>query len=368
MSWCRQRRGPASLARAAGRQNADRDAGPRPRPSGLRQLRVQRRDTRTPHSAAERLADRGDPGHAGAAGDRILLGRGRPDLFPSPKPPRHTAPVRRALAERSSCCPRWRLRGDGLAVSPQLAVLDSAVASRQRCRASRVAVRGSTAACRGMPPRSVPANRRIPPRSHGRPPRPRTPARRNPPGSHERPSGPRTKPPDPTRKPRTVTLPVRRPPESAGKSRTAIPPAHQATGTHPEATDGHPARPPSRRNAPGSHERPSGPHTKPPEPTRKPRTVTLPARRPPESAGTPRTAIRPAHRATGTHPEATNGHPARPPAAGTRREVMNGHHARLNCRRIPPPSHWRRAGGPVSRRRWPQSPSADVRPTVARGA
>ena len=252
MSWCRHRRGPASLARAAGRQNADRDAGWRPRPSGLRQLRVQRRDTRTPHSAAERLADRGDPGQAGAAGDRILLGRGRPDLLPR-RSRRGTAPVRRALAERSSCCPRWRLRGDGLAVSPQLAVLDSAVASRQRCRASRVAVRGSTAACRGMPPRSAPANRRIPPRSHGRPP-----------------------------------CPSARTPERTRKSRTAIRPAHQATGTHPEAT---------------------------------------------------------------------NGHPARPPAAGTRREVMNGHHARLNCRRIPPPSHWRRAGGPsadgagLSRRR-----------------
>ena len=66
--------------RAGGRQDADRDARPRPRRPGLRHPRVQRWQPRTPHPAAERLADRGDPGHAGADGGWILLGRGRPDL------------------------------------------------------------------------------------------------------------------------------------------------------------------------------------------------------------------------------------------------------------------------------------------------
>ena len=287
MSWCRQRRGPASLARAAGRQNADRDAGWRPRPSGLRQLRVQRRDTRTPHSAAERLADRGDPGQAGAAGDRILLGRGRPDLLPRRS--------RRGTPHRSG----------------------------GRSRRDRPAVLGGVCGVTVWPclPSWPFSTRRWPPANGA--------------GQAESPSVARRRHVEACRR-------VRRPPTA---------------GSHREATDGHHARAPSRRNAPGSHERPSGPHTKPRTPPGSHGRPPCPPARTPERTRTPRTAIRPAHRATGTHPEATNGHPARPPAAGTRREVMNGHHARLNCRRIPPPSHWRRAGGPsadgagLSRRR-----------------
>ena len=109
---------------------------------------------------------------------------------------------------------------------------------------------------------------------------------------------------------------ARQPPDPTAKPRTATLPVRPHAGTHPEVTNGHPARAPSHRNPPGSHERspcPSAGRRNPPGSHERP---SRPPELPPDPAAEPLAA----------------------------------------CRR------------PVSRRRWPQSPPADVRPTVARGA